>query len=144
MKARKHIAELLIILALSAALLMAGCGKETGKAEEKAPESSFDKAGEYLENYFGIEPGREASLQNVNEMLTALGGEPIEAEWKGETVAFEKSYSVNYGVSNDKEVLQKIQTLPGYVQSYSMMWGDHMRWPWLYFNGQGWLESDGE
>jgi len=80
MKARKYMSELLVILALSAALLMAGCGKETGKAEEKAPESSFDKAGEYLENYFGIEPGREASLQNVNEMIKALGGEPIEAE----------------------------------------------------------------
>lgn len=97
--------------------------------EEEATQYADDRDGRFVGN----------AIVSTNH-----NGEPIEAEWKGETVAFEKSYSVNYGVSNDKEVLQKIQTLPGYVQSYSMMWGDHMRWPWLYFNGQGWLESDGE
>ena len=87
MKMRKNIARLLIILAICTACFAAGCGNTTGKADETASEqtlkeagAAYDKAAEYLQNYFGIEAGQETTQENVNGMIRALGGEPISAE----------------------------------------------------------------
>ena len=49
-------------------------------AEAPAGTSGHEKAEEYLFNYYGIEPGQELTLENVNGMLGAVGGEPIKAE----------------------------------------------------------------
>lgn len=48
--------------------------------EAPAGSSGHEKAEEYLFNYYGIEPGQEITLENVNGMLGAVGGEPIKAE----------------------------------------------------------------
>ena len=50
------------------------------QAEAPAGTSGHEKAEEYLFNYYGIEPGQELTLENVNGMLGAVGGEPIKAE----------------------------------------------------------------
>lgn len=93
---RKHP---LLILLLSAAMvcLMAGCGQKTQGRPEAAAGSTaavqadaaaakktgtesaatYEKGGEYLFSYYGIEPDQEITLKSVNEMIAALGGEPI-------------------------------------------------------------------
>ena len=50
------------------------------EAEAPAGTASYEKAEEYLLSYYGIEPGQEITLESVNGMLKAVGGEPIEAE----------------------------------------------------------------
>ena len=50
------------------------------EAEAPAGTASYEKAEEYLLSYYGIEPGQELTPENVNGMLGAVGGEPIEAE----------------------------------------------------------------
>ena len=50
------------------------------QAEAPAGSPGHEKAEEYLFNYYGIEPGQELTPENVNEMLGAVGGEPIKAE----------------------------------------------------------------
>lgn len=50
------------------------------QAEVPAGSPGHEKAEEYLFNYYGIEPGQELTPENVNEMLGAVGGEPIKAE----------------------------------------------------------------
>ena len=49
-----------------------------GGTEDAA--GTYEKAEEYLFDYYGIEPGQEITLASVNEMLGAIGGEPIKAE----------------------------------------------------------------
>ena len=87
MKMRKNMAGEVIILALCTACLAAGCGSKAGKADETASGQAvkeagpaYDKAAEYLHDYFGIETGQETTPENVNEMIRALGGGPISAE----------------------------------------------------------------
>ena len=82
--------------------------------------------------------------QLINHTLFSTNhvGDPIEAEYNGAQVTFSKSYSGNTMITTDKEALANVKILPGYVQSYAMMWGNHMRWPWLYFNDCGWLASE--
>ena len=50
------------------------------EAEAPAGTASYEKAEEYLLSYYGIEPGQEITLESVNGMLKAVGGEPIKAE----------------------------------------------------------------
>ena len=50
------------------------------EAEAPAGTASYEKAEDYLLSYYGIEPGQEITLESVNGMLKAVGGEPIEAE----------------------------------------------------------------
>ena len=76
---KKYLAAVLIPV-LCAALFVTGCGSSAAGAGTAAKAASHTKAEEYLWEYFGIEPGREASLQNVNGMIAALCGEQIEAE----------------------------------------------------------------
>ena len=40
----------------------------------------YEKADEYLSSYYGIEPDQEITLDGVNKMIEALGGEPITGE----------------------------------------------------------------
>ncbi len=77
-------------------------------------------------------------------LLSTNKDEPIEAEWNGETVAFSKNYNGGTMVQVPDLATTKLKAADGYVLSQSMMWGDHMRWPWLYFNGCGWTKPDGE
>lgn len=79
MKMRKNIAAILT-LALSLALLVPGCGNTAGQTGTAQAAASYDKAGEYLFDYFGIESGQEATLDSVNGMIDALGGEKISAD----------------------------------------------------------------
>ena len=58
----------------------AGPAGSAAEAEAPAGTSGHEKAEEYLFNYYGIEPGQELTLENVNGMLGAVGGEPIKAE----------------------------------------------------------------
>ena len=87
MKMRKNMAGVVIILVLCTASLAAGCGNKAGKADKAASEqtaketgSAYDKAAEYLHDYFGIEAGQESTPENVNGMIRALGGDPVSAE----------------------------------------------------------------
>ena len=87
MKMRKNMAGAVIILALCTACLAAGCGSKTGMADGTGSEqtvteagTAYDKAEEYLQNYFGIEAGQETTPENVNGMIRALGGEPVSEE----------------------------------------------------------------
>ena len=98
-KERKN-ALLVLILSAAIACIMAGCGQKTvstteaasgNTAEEvqaeaaarnsdTAASAAYEKADEYLFSYYGIEPDQEITLKSVNEMLKALGGEPITGE----------------------------------------------------------------
>ena len=105
-KERKN-ALLVLILSAAIACIMAGCGQKTvstteaasgNTAEEvqteaasqnsdtaasnsdAAASAAYEKADEYLFSYYGIEPDQEITLKSVNEMLKALGGEPITGE----------------------------------------------------------------
>ena len=69
------------------ACIMAGCSPKTESTTEAAAGNSdaasavvYEKADEYLLSYYGIEPDQEITLKSVNEMIDALGGEPITGE----------------------------------------------------------------
>ncbi|MCD8336455.1 MAG: hypothetical protein LUD18_04120 [Lachnospiraceae bacterium] len=68
----------------------------------------------------------------------------IECEYNGETVEFSKTYSGNIMVQVPDLETTNLVAADGYVLSQSMMWGEHMRWSWLYFNGVGWKASGEE
>ena len=105
-KERKN-ALLVLILSAAMACIMAGCGQKTASTTEAASgntaeevqteaasqnsdtaasnsdaaaSAAYEKADEYLFSYYGIEPDQEITLKSVNEMLKALGGEPITGE----------------------------------------------------------------
>lgn len=80
MKMRKRLAAVIVTLALGAGLLSTGCGSTAAQAGKTEAAASYDKAQEYLQDYYGIEPGQEATLDSVNEMVKALGGKQIDAE----------------------------------------------------------------
>ena len=50
------------------------------EAEVPASAVAYEKAEEYLFDYYGIEQGQEITLESVNGMLEEIGGEPIKAE----------------------------------------------------------------
>lgn len=101
MKMRKNMAGAVIILALCTACFAGGCGSKTGKADEtaseqaaKEAESAYDKAAEYLHDYFGIETGQETTPENVNEMIRALGGEPISTEKQSDEAVIKEGLKI--------------------------------------------------
>lgn len=75
-------------------------------------------------------------------LLSTNREETIEAEFNGETVAFSKNYNSGTMVQVPDLATTKLVAADGYVLSQSMMWGEHMRWPWLYFNGCGWTAAE--
>lgn len=89
---RKH-ALLILLLSAAMACIMAGCSQKpqstTGApssteaaagSSDAASSAKYEKADEYLLSYYGIEPDQEITLKSVNEMIEALGGEPITGE----------------------------------------------------------------
>jgi hypothetical protein len=77
-------------------------------------------------------------------LLTTNRDESIEAEYNGEMVEFSKNYDGNTMVNIPDLETTRLVAADGYVLSQAMIWSEHMRWPWLYFNGCGWLASDAE
>ncbi len=55
-------------------------GGSAAETEAPAGTEGHEKAEGCLFNYYGIEPGQEITLESVNGMLKAVGGEPIKAE----------------------------------------------------------------
>ena len=101
MKMRKNMAGAVIILALCTACLAAGCGSKTGKADETASEQAvkeagpaYDKAAEYLHDYFGIEAGQDTTPENINGMIRALGGEPVSEELPNDGAVIEAGIKI--------------------------------------------------
>ena len=83
---KKH-TLLTLLLSITMACIMAGCSPKTERTTEAAAGNSdaasavvYEKADEYLLSYYGIEPDQEITLKSVNEMIDALGGEPITGE----------------------------------------------------------------
>ena len=83
---KKH-TLLTLLLSITMACIMAGCSPKTESTTEAAAGNSdaasavvYEKADEYLLSYYGIEPDQEITLKSVNEMIDALGGEPITGE----------------------------------------------------------------
>ena len=101
MKMRKNMAGAVIILALCTACLAAGCGSKAGKADETASGQAvkeagpaYDKAAEYLHDYFGIEAGQDTTPENINGMIRALGGEPVSEELPNDGAVIEAGIKI--------------------------------------------------
>ena len=101
MKMRKNMAGEVIILALCTACLAAGCGSKAGKADETASGQAvkeagpaYDKAAEYLHDYFGIEAGQDTTPENINGMIRALGGEPVSEELPNDGAVIEAGIKI--------------------------------------------------
>ncbi len=107
---RKRTPVTILLLAGMILSLLTGCGSEPvenkpetvtesstesaslAEAEAETPEETkptvrkkiaafnYEKAAEYLFDYYGIEPDQEETLENINGMIRALGGEEIEAD----------------------------------------------------------------
>ena len=110
---RKRTPVTILLLAGMILSLLTGCGSEPvenkpetvtesstesaslAEAEAETPEETkptvrkkiaafnYEKAAEYLFDYYGIEPDQEETLENINGMIRALGGEEIEADYTG-------------------------------------------------------------
>ena len=65
---------------ISMAAVMAMTGSSLAVFADDSIDTSYTKADEYLSEYFNIEKSEDVSLDSVNKMLDALGGEEIEAD----------------------------------------------------------------
>lgn len=85
MAAKQRIRSLMMsLLVAGMCCLLMGFGGVTvvhaAQADEQTDTGNSFKAEEYLSAYYSVEPGQDMTLQYVNGMIEALGGEKIEGE----------------------------------------------------------------
>ncbi len=84
----------------------------------------------------------EQNYQLINDVVYRT--QPAETtkdfEIDGETYTMIKGYNR----ATTALPAEELEPEAGYIMTDSADWDTHQRWPWLFFNGIGWLEDDAE